>query len=104
MAFAASPLSWSRRPIPMLRIGAPRLEPASTQVKSLTTRKRKKTLAPFRGPAYFFGSGGSQPTLSSTGYSDGYSLERATLEDGQSADVRALTTLGAGRCIACQRS
>jgi hypothetical protein len=50
------------------------------------------------------GSGGSLPTLFSLGYSDGYSLEPATLEVGQRAAVRALTTLGAGCCIACQRS
>ena len=50
------------------------------------------------------GSGGSQPTLSSAGDSPGYSLDRAVLKYGQSAAVRALTTFGAGCCIACQRS
>ncbi len=54
--------------------------------------------------AYKNGSGGSLPTLFCLGYSDGYSLERDTVEDRQRAAVRALTTLGAGCCIACQRS
>ncbi len=58
----------------------------------------------FLGPCIQCGSEGSQPTLSSLDYSPGYSLERATLEDGQSAAVRALTTFGAGFCIASQRS
>jgi hypothetical protein len=57
-----------------------------------------------RGPSIHIGSGGSLQTLSSNGYSAGYSCELATLEDGQSAAVCALTTLGAGCCIACQRS
>ena len=47
---------------------------------------------------------GLLPTLSSVDYGAGYSLERATLNDGQSAAVGALTTFGAGCCIACQRS
>ena len=42
----------------MLRIGAPVAEPASPQLKILTTRERKKTPAPFSGTDVFFSSGG----------------------------------------------
>lgn len=65
---------------------------------------RKNEKGPHKGAHSSFGSGGSLQTLSSTGHSAGYSFELTTLEDGQSAAVRALTTFGAGRCIACQRS
>jgi hypothetical protein len=55
-------LGASRRlgtPIPMPRIGALRLNLLSTQNQILITRKRKNTPAPFRGLAYFIGSGGA---------------------------------------------
>ena len=42
-----APLGWSRRFYPMLRIGAPRLEPASSQIQTLLIAKQKR--APLRG-------------------------------------------------------
>ena len=39
-----TPLSWSRRFYPMLRIGAPRFEPASPQVQTLPDSKQESRL------------------------------------------------------------
>lgn len=52
----------------------------STQNQILATRKRKKTPGPFWGTgAFFFGSGGSRPTLSSIDHSLRYCASRRTI-------------------------
>ena len=93
-----------RRSLPLRNQAVLESRGTATPAQALCMYSEKQKKAGPKGTGFMFGRGGSLPTLFCFDYSDGYSLKRAALEDGQRAADRALTTFGAGFCIACQRS